>query len=1064
MTRIKTITDGVDTVDILNTGETGIIATRGGFGSRSFGPHQYDDALGVEDFAFVERWELVYKGSSHDNLATQSRTLIKILRNAWRYHRAPKANNPVYITERTKDETNTRYALVYQSPEVSNPDLFDIDFELNNLIETQGVSIARFMWRNVVPGTLGNLLVLDPTDGPDYTPEEVDYEIDLLDHLGRAPTTQTGGILGRPGKFGRGVQLAEATTNLITNPSFETNVGGWTAAGTNTIAISSDQAKFGTRSMKVTYGDTLSFVYFSPLNIAAGAHQISGWFYIPSSWDGGAIQMHEGGSYDGATGSQLAVVDMDIRDEWQFVTFDMVVDAGDVEGYIMIDGSAPTVGRFFYVDAFQAEAKAYPTPYCDGSLGLGHAWTDGAHASTSTRVAAELNYDDDVTTLIQSTGSFFGWWHLAPSTSIAKWHNLMDARGADNNNRILFYQDNDTGKLALYLNGGNRITTVGAGSMVLGDLIFFCLTWDFDNDDYNIFMYENDGTKYTGNATTSLSFPTLTELGIGNSYAGSDQINGVLDDVVILGRVLTEAEFDTLYNSGKAFAGDPDLLLYLNFDGPKRVHVSNFRDQVNLTHVKVVNADGGPGYTDVHGTTEWTMFPDPIGTNDELLFGSTDQFPKMIVIPRLSVAGDFTDSTFILNYRNGGWTALVLGTDYTCFPGPTLEDCFEQTDHDIVISINPPNNATKVVIDGDNCHWVQLIESHADPDYATHPVSGYEPYVQGTPEIRIPSTLMKGDVPPYICARISTPAGGDENEGFSSLSKIILGAKSNPGIFASHLNAGGQDTPANWIVSAGTDATSTARNRAPGGFMMEVDFAGDETLVSRVRMKGPSKLSAWIGSYRAYVRVEQKGGSAGDLKLMLRTYIHETNVYSPKYDLPVGGIATAGADQEMEVIDLGNLHIPFGIIADADEWDTADIIFEIHATRTTGNATLEIYDLILIPTDEWTVGLEDPLSDSVNGSSALRGGNVLDMDGGVIRNRTVKYIVEGTKKYLASNWLREGKPMTVEPETEVYIYSLALHFPSGGIWGTAPFIGSSPCHYVVELYAHFLYYELQGGG
>lgn len=43
-----------------------------------------------------------------------------------------------------------------------------------------------------------------------------------------------------------------------------------------------------------------------------------------------------------------------------------------------------------YLDAVQYEFKSYPTPYCDGSLGDGHAWGgDGTpHANISTRTEA----------------------------------------------------------------------------------------------------------------------------------------------------------------------------------------------------------------------------------------------------------------------------------------------------------------------------------------------------------------------------------------------------------------------------------------------------------------------------------------------------------------------------------------------------------------------------------------------------------------------------------------------------------------------------------------------------
>ena len=51
--------------------------------------------------------------------------------------------------------------------------------------------------------------------------------------------------LSDDGSFG----IWEATENLVTNGGFETNATGWTVTGANTIARSTDQAKFGPASL-----------------------------------------------------------------------------------------------------------------------------------------------------------------------------------------------------------------------------------------------------------------------------------------------------------------------------------------------------------------------------------------------------------------------------------------------------------------------------------------------------------------------------------------------------------------------------------------------------------------------------------------------------------------------------------------------------------------------------------------------------------------------------------------------------------------------------------------------
>ena len=209
-----------------------------------------------------------------------------------------------------------------------------------------------------------------------------------------------------------------------------------------------------------------------------------------------------------------------------------------------------------------------------------------------------------------------------------------------------------------------------------------------------------------------------------------------------------------------------------------------------------------------------------------------------------------------------------------------------------------------------------------------------------------------------------------------------------------------------------------------------------------------------------FVRARQSGGSAGDLGVKLRTYIHESSVYSPKYDTKT--VAPQADDVGPEVLDLGLLKIPFTRVANADVLTNADIIFEIHAERTTGAAEIYFYDLVLIPVDKWSAELDDPITDSVNGSSALRGASVLQVDGGVLALRTAKFINNGGNLYPAEEWGRGGPPLKIEPETQVYLYFLMMHFEAGGTWGDPPFLADLGCHFAFELYSHACYEILRG--
>ena len=179
-----------------------------------------------------------------------------------------------------------------------------------------------------------------------------------------------------------GVGPWEATTNLLTNGGFETNTTGWAATGSNSLARSTEQAKFGSASCKGTYGSAGAFGRF-PLTLTAAEYTFSIWLYVPADYDGALVFISDNGDFVGATGTQLASADMNLRDQWQRLSFDISPVGGDLDGALHVRPSgAATVGKFIYFDGAQIELQPIATPYVE---------TDGGTASrTAARVQADI--------------------------------------------------------------------------------------------------------------------------------------------------------------------------------------------------------------------------------------------------------------------------------------------------------------------------------------------------------------------------------------------------------------------------------------------------------------------------------------------------------------------------------------------------------------------------------------------------------------------------------------------------------------------------------------------------
>lgn len=211
--------------------------------------------------------------------------------------------------------------------------------------------------------------------------------------------------------------------------------------------------------------------------------------------------------------------------------------------------------------------------------------------------------------------------------------------------------------------------------------------------------------------------------------------------------------------------------------------------------------------------------------------------------------------------------------------------------------------------------------------------------------------------------------------------------------------------------------------------------------------------------------MRQNGGANGDCYLNLRTQIGGTTTAFPQYTLPQYSLQQHDAD--WEIADLtgdGWLSIPFGSIV-ANDVMTQDLDLILYAARNTGASTLDIADIFLMPIDEMSQELRDPVSDVTYGSSALRGNSQIDDDAGVMLNRCVKMIVSGGPTYtayVAETWTRSGDIYKLEPNVTTRVYFMILHYPSA--WGAGPLVASVGSGLRVTLYGHSTYQSLRGAG
>ena len=191
----------------------------------------------------------------------------------------------------------------------------------------------------------------------------------------------------------KGVLDGPVRTNLVPNPSFETNTTGWFSLNGSTISRDTTQAYIGSASIKVINSASNNSGIESSTSPAATAGQT----YTLSAYvkaDSGSIAtlncfviwLNSGGAEISRITSQLLTA----TTAWQRISVTGVVPSNTVSADLRISRQSGLSGTIWYCDAIIFEQTSQLLPYFDGGIldqsGVSYslAWTGTANSSTST--------------------------------------------------------------------------------------------------------------------------------------------------------------------------------------------------------------------------------------------------------------------------------------------------------------------------------------------------------------------------------------------------------------------------------------------------------------------------------------------------------------------------------------------------------------------------------------------------------------------------------------------------------------------------------------------------------
>jgi hypothetical protein len=360
--------------------------------------------------------------------------------------------------------------------------------------------------------------------------------------------TATGGIIedltGSADSTSRGLIVAEATTNKMTNPVFgnATWNNNWSAGSSLTAAQNTDTAFLlpdTSNSARLTSAAATNNTYTQSINVAnTNKHSISALVRLP---DGGAVSATQCQLYYGAA---LTTVYTALGNGWYRLTSDNFNGVASARATGLIVANGYTV----YLAGCQIEEKTYSTPLTYGDQ-LGCTWTSTAHASTSTRTAA--SWKRATTDILP-----FGAWSVRvvlrtwfTSTPPASWF-VFDARDGSHTTAPFLYYDLG-GAFILFYNGQYSIVypTFSAGAIYV--LHAVC-------DGTHVTLYTNGVAASASAAFSATAFGA--NLFIGSAYDTSTLGNQTTLGFATFDQALTATQVTNDYANISAAIADGSRL------------------------------------------------------------------------------------------------------------------------------------------------------------------------------------------------------------------------------------------------------------------------------------------------------------------------------------------------------------------------------------------------------------------------------------------------------------------------------------------------------------------------
>ena len=463
--------------------------------------------------------------------------------------------------------------------------------------------------------------------------------------------------------------------------------------------------------------------------------------------------------------------------------------------------------------------------------------------------------------------------------------------------------------------------------------------------------------------------------------------------------------------------------------------IANHRDTHALTHIYNFDASLSAFSSNLVASTNFDYYVvsgSAPASGDIVYFGSTTGPFRQGVVYISTASSPATSSVAWEIWTGAAWVGGIVKVPVNPIFGAAVGA--------MPIYIDTPTGWAATTINGVSAYWIR-VRLTANPSWSTNPRQGAQVvYNPRENYVSVASTILKGDVEALGLIKYKKYVQVSNDVRWMAIGMKGRGLTN----FVSMLNWGGNN-PAEWTVATGTDTSTAADIESPSGTRATCTFATNQTLVERIRITNGTAASSadFEGTYHAYLRCKQVTGSAGDVKVRLGVAV--TNGIG--FSTPTVPLTVVNAG--IELVSLGKIKILAPRIILGTE-SSNGFYFQIDAQAASATPDLYLYDLILIPVDEWGIV---PSHAGLSGQQVYDYGAGLQMDNGLLRWGCTQMGPDGASppepNRVISKWESRGQLPLFPTDKAFRLYFLLADNATAGTYLAPLHHGGS-----IKLYAH----------